>query len=102
MELHVAADGTITGSYTSAVSDNGGPTPSFPLSGTSSADLISFTVNWGQEITSWVGHGAFDKDGHPEILTLWQLVKCVPDIEDPETQWKTIMSGADNFFPRRS
>lgn len=98
MTLKVDEDGTVCGQYASYVSDSGGPIPSYPLHGTSTNDLISFTVNWGSEITSWIGHGAFDDDGQPRILTLWQLVKCVPDIEDPETQWKTVMAGADTFF----
>jgi hypothetical protein len=96
MELSVALDGKVTGRYQSAVSDNGGPTPWFDLAGTTCGDLMAFTVNWGTEITSWIGHGV-EIDQRPEILTLWQLVKNVPDIEDPETQWKTIMSGADSF-----
>jgi hypothetical protein len=96
MTLVVGAGNAITGEYASAVSDEGAQTPSFPLFGTTSDDLIAFTVNWGAEITSWIGHAAI-ADHNPEILTLWQLVKCVPDIQDPETQWKTIMSGADTF-----
>jgi hypothetical protein len=97
MELTVDSNGTVTGRYQSAVSDNGGPTPWFDLAGTSCGGLISFAVNWGTEITAWIGHGAIDEVSGPEILTLWQLVKNVPDIENPETQWKTVMAGADSF-----
>lgn len=98
LELAVDQDGVVKGQFQSAVSDNGGPTDWFDVHGVASGDLIAFTVNWGCEITSWIGHGVHDEKAGPEILTLWQLVKNVPDIDDPETQWKTIMSGADNFF----
>jgi hypothetical protein len=98
MDLVVDSNGNVTCKYQSAVTDNGGPTKWFPLTGTISGDLISFTVNWGPEITAWIGHGAFSEHSSPEILTLWQLVKNVPDIQDPETQWKTVMSGADSFI----
>jgi|HubBroStandDraft_4_1064222.scaffolds.fasta_scaffold00210_7 hypothetical protein len=98
MVLMVSHDGTVNGQYKSAVSGAGGETPWMDLSGTTGADLICFAVNWDDvAITSWVGHGVAGDDG-PEILTLWQLVQNVPDIENPEVQWKTIMAGADNFF----
>lgn len=47
----------VSGTYVSAVSEAGGPTPPFALQGSAVGDLISFTVNWGEAITSWVGHG---------------------------------------------
>jgi hypothetical protein len=97
MVLKIGGDGTVSGQYRSAVSGAGGQTPWMPLSGATGADLISFTVNWDDvAITSWVGHGVNGDDG-PEILTLWQMVQSVPDIEDPEVQWKAVMAGADNF-----
>jgi hypothetical protein len=98
MILSVDGDGTVRGEYVSAVSDGGGATPPYPLFGTTADDLISFTVNWGSEITTWIGHGVIGKHDRAEILTLWQLVKCVPDIQEPKTQWKAIMAGSDVFF----
>jgi hypothetical protein len=95
MDLRV--NGTaVTGSYVSAVSDGGGATPPFPLQGTAAGDLISFSVNWGEAITAWTGHGVL-ADGGPQILTLWQLVTTVPNEMDPQQQWKTLLAGADDF-----
>lgn len=95
MDLKVNGD-TVSGSYVSAVSETGGPTPPFPVHGTVAGDLINFTVNWGTAITSWIGHGVIDK-GAPQILTLWQLVQTVQDDTDPKQQWKMILAGADDF-----
>lgn len=57
-------------------------------------DRIHSQLGRGDHKLGW--HGV-ENDAGAEILTLWQLVKNVPDIQDPETQWKTVMSGADNF-----
>ena len=86
----------VSGTYVSAVSETGGPTPPFPLQGSVAGDLISFTVNWGEAITTWIGHGVVN-NGAPGILTLWQLVLTVPDETDPQEQWKTVMAGADEL-----
>ncbi|MDF3883627.1 avidin/streptavidin family protein [Cupriavidus basilensis] len=98
MRIVVSAAATITGTYTSAVSETGLPTPEMQLSGTVAGDLICFTVNWGESITTWVGHGVHD-NGEARILTLWQMVLAVPDEIEPGHQWKTAMAGADEFRP---
>jgi avidin family protein len=90
-------DGVITGTYVSAVSAGGGPTPPFPVTGTVTEDLLVFTVNWGGLITTWCGHHV-DADGSAQILTLWYLVKAVPDETNPANQWKMIEAGADSFM----
>ncbi|HXB54849.1 MAG TPA: avidin/streptavidin family protein [Vicinamibacteria bacterium] len=95
MDLSINGE-DVTGTYVSAVSDAGGPTPPFPLRGTVAGDLISFTVNWEEAITAWVGHGVIN-NGQPQILTLWHLILTVPNETDPEEQWKTVMAGADEF-----
>jgi len=95
MDLAVSGD-KVTGTYVSAVSESGKPTPPFPLQGVVAGDLISFSVNWGDAITSWVGHGVIDHK-RPQILTLWHLVLTVAAETSPEEQWKTVMSGADEF-----
>lgn len=96
MDLSISGN-DVAGKYVSAVSDPEGPTPPLPLRGSVAGDLISWTVNWGEAITSWIGHGVTE-NGRPQILTLWQLVLTIPDETDPEEQWKTIMSGADAFW----
>jgi hypothetical protein len=95
MDLQINGS-VVTGTYVSAVSDTGGPTPSFPVSGSVAGDLISFSVNWGGAITAWVGHGVFAA-GAPQILTLWHLVQTVDDETDPSKQWQTVFAGADEF-----
>ena len=96
--MHLEIKGqVVSGTYTSHVSDSGGQTKPYPLSGTVSEDLLAFTVNWGGAITCWVGHGVRDDSGKPQILTLWQLVQNTDDPTDPEMQWKAILAGADTF-----
>ena len=91
----------VVGVYVSAVSDSGGLTPPFPLSGTVVGDLISFTVNWAEAITAWVGHGVID-DGQSQILTLWHLVITVPNELDPKEHWQTVKAGTDEFTLTRT
>jgi hypothetical protein len=95
MDLTIAG-ADVTGSYVSAVSDAGGPTRPFPLRGTVSGDLISFTVNWETLIATWIGHGVVDA-GQDRILTLWHIVMTVQQETDPLNQWKTLEAGADEF-----
>ena len=95
MDLQVSGM-DVVGVYVSAVSESAGPTPPFPLNGTLVGDLISFTVNWTEAITAWVGHGVVD-EGQPQILTLWHLVLTVPNELDPKQQWQTVKAGADEF-----
>jgi hypothetical protein len=95
MDLQINGD-VISGAYVSAVSDNGGPTPPFPVQGSVAGDLINFSVNWGAAITSWTGHGII-VGGEPQILTLWHLIQTVQDETDPNQQWKTVLAGADEF-----
>ena len=87
----------VTGTYVSAVSDNGGPTPPFALYGGVTGDLINFNVNWGEEITSWIGHGVIYAGGAAQILTLWHLVQTIEDEANPAKQWKAVLAGADDF-----
>jgi len=85
--MTVDGSNNVTGKYTSAVSGSGGPTPSTDLRGTVTGDLIAFTVNWGSAITTWAGHGVFDANNQPQILTLWHLVVSIADETDPQQQW---------------
>jgi Avidin family len=85
----------VTGTYLSAVSAGDGPVEA-PLYGSVTGDLISFSVNWGNSITSWVGHGIREND-QDGIVTLWHLVAAIPDETNPQSQWKTVYAGADSF-----
>jgi Avidin family len=97
MELTVRG-ARVTGSYTSAVSDDGTPTPPHPLVGEVHGELISFIVNWTDfgSITAWVGHMVL-VDGAEQIFTLWQMTKDTQDPEDPTELWESINSGNDTF-----
>jgi hypothetical protein len=97
MDLQI--NGTVVkGKYVSMVTESGpGPTPPFDIYGSISGDLINFNVNWGEEITAWIGHGVIYAGGSASILTLWQIVHTVQDEEDPENRWKTVSAGADEF-----
>ena len=97
MELTIDSNNCLSGTYCSAVSNTDGPAPSAELRGTIAGDLISFSVNWGNSIAAWTGHGVFEK-GQPQILTLWQLVVSVPDETNARTQWETVFAGADTFY----
>lgn len=98
MDLVVDGNNNVRGKYVSAVSGNGGPTPSTDLYGTVTGDLIAFTVNWDEAITTWAGHGVFDSNNQPQILTLWHLLVSIADETNPEKQWQTVMAGADSFI----
>jgi hypothetical protein len=97
MDLKVDAKNNVTGTYVSAVSGTGGPTPKTDVQGTVTGDLIALTVNWGEAITAWTGHGVFDDNNQPQILTLWHLVMSIADETNPKNQWETVMAGADTF-----
>jgi Avidin family len=97
MDLEVKG-AVVTGKYVSMVTEDGaGPTPPFDIYGTTSGDLINFNVNWGSEITSWIGHGVIYAGGDASILTLWQIVHTIQDELDPENQWQTVSAGSDEF-----
>lgn len=97
MDISIDPNNYLQGTYTSAVSSTGGPTPTAELRGTVTGDLVSFSVNWGDSIATWTGHGIFDGKGQPQILTLWQLVVSIPDETNVKNQWETVFAGADTF-----
>lgn len=94
MDLSIQGN-QVTGTYWTAVSAEGKPIQA-PLIGTVTGDLISFSVNWGNAITTWVGHGVFENQVET-ILTLWHLVVSIEDETNPQEQWKTVYAGADSF-----
>src|SRR5258708_27116597 len=70
MDLTVDGKNNVPGKYVSAVSGNGGPTPSTYLGRTVTG---TFTVNWCSAITSWPGHGVFGSSNLPQIPAFWYL-----------------------------
>jgi hypothetical protein len=97
MNLNVAADGSVAGSYRTAV---GSPAANedFPLVGFASGDLISFTVNFGKygSLTSWVGQHT-QENNRFVIKTLWLLAKNITDIDEPKNLWGAVLTGYNNF-----
>ncbi|MBY0337401.1 MAG: avidin/streptavidin family protein [Acetobacteraceae bacterium] len=95
MELAVQG-GSITGTYTSAVSSGGGPVTG-ALAGHVNGDLIAFTVRWpAPAITAWVGQLVV-AGGAEAIETLWQMTTNVADAEEPTKLWQSVLAGADRF-----
>jgi hypothetical protein len=97
MEITSYPDGTVTGKYKTNV---GAPIPTeeFDLTGFTSGDLISFTVNFGKyaSLTAWAGQHS-TKSGTEVIYTLWLLAKNVADAEEPTHLWGALMAGANEF-----
>lgn len=98
MDLTTTVAGAVTGFYQTAV---GSPTENekFDIVGFISGDLITFTVNFGKygSLTSWAGQHTEDSTGSAVIKTLWLLAENVPDAQEPEKLWASILAGANNF-----
>ena len=97
MDLVVDTAGSVTGTYRTGV---GSPSPveEFDLVGFASADLLSFTVNFGQygSLTSWAGQHTV-QGGAERIKTMWLLAKNVEDANEPASLWGAVLTGADTF-----
>jgi hypothetical protein len=94
MTVKQQSNGSLSGTYLSAVSGgNGGTTPG-DLLGYVDGNLISFVVHWRefQAITAWVGQ-LVPQSSPAEISALWQMTKAV----DPGEEWASINAGADTF-----
>lgn len=102
MELTVNG-ASVTGTYTSAVSSDGTPTPPHPLIGNVDNELISFIVNWTDysSITAWVGQMVVDTRGQEQIFTMWQMTTTTNDAENPKELWQAILAGSDSFSRSR-
>ena len=90
MTLTVNTDGSVTGSYTSAVGD----TNTYPLQGQAAANTIVFTVAFDAtgSLTAWAGHY---NPNTVAIDTLWHLV-AQPDQGE---LWDATLAGFDTFTP---
>ena len=77
MKLTQAADGSLQGSYISAVSGGKGSTNGV-LSGFVDGTLVSFVVHWVQfqAITAWVGQ-LVPGSAPDTVSSLWQMTKAV-------------------------
>ncbi len=92
-----SADGVLKGYYKTQLG-NPDPKSKFPLTGFIEGDQLTFTVNFKGygSLTSWTGQLSEDADG-PYIRTLWHLTRDVPDAEEAEDMWSSIVAGSANF-----
>lgn len=92
-------DGLLSGYYNTQL---GNPDPSsrFPLTGFIEGDQLTFTVNFKGygSLTSWTGQMSEDETG-PYIRTLWHLTRDVPDAEENDDLWSSIIAGNATFRP---
>ena len=94
-----SADGVLTGYYNTQLG-NPDPKSKFPLTGFIEGDQLTFTVNFKGygSLTSWTGQISEDVDG-PYIRTLWHLTRDVPDAEEADDMWSSIVAGSASFRP---
>ncbi len=95
----VETDGLLSGYYNTQLG-NPDPASRFPLTGFIEGDQMTFTVNFKGygSLTSWTGQMSEDADG-PFIRTLWHLTRDVPDAEEPDDMWSSIIAGSAKFRP---
>ena len=92
-------EGLLSGFYNTQLG-NPDPKSKFPLTGFIEGDQLTFTVNFKGygSLTSWTGQMSEDAEG-PYIRTLWHLTRDVPDAEEAQDMWSSIIAGAAHFRP---
>ena len=95
----IETEGLLSGYYSTQLG-NPDPDSRFPLTGFIEGDQLTFTVNFKGygSLTSWTGQISEDEDG-PYIRTLWHLTRDVPDAEEDEDLWSSIIAGNAKFRP---
>lgn len=90
MTITIASDGSVTGTYVSAVGCGAGT--SFPLAGWYNNLAITFTVNWQHcdSLTAWTGHW-IASGSQQQFVTLWYLAV------GGTVAWDSTVAGADTF-----
>ena len=97
--LHANADGSLTGSYSSAVGNASG---SYPLLGSASASTVGFCVTWNNKAhgdsdstTCWTGQIMVDLAlGRVQLDTFWILASKPSSVD---TNWASNRVGNDVF-----
>lgn len=92
-------NGLLSGYYNTQLG-NPDPESRFPLTGFIEGDQVTFTVNFKSysSLTSWTGQMSEDDQG-PFIRTLWHLTRDIPDAEEDEDMWSSIIAGSAKFRP---
>lgn len=95
----VDTDGLLSGYYNTQLG-NPDPDSRFPLTGFTEGDQVTFTVNFKGygSLTSWTGQMSEDAEG-VYLRTLWHLTRDVPDIEEDDDLWSSIIAGNATFRP---
>ncbi|HEY4220626.1 MAG TPA: avidin/streptavidin family protein [Myxococcota bacterium] len=93
LKIDVVTAGQLTGHYRSAVGKVDGATW-FPTVGFVQGDVVGFTVDFTSagSVASWAGQ----LEGN-QLKTQWHLSRDVPDAEEHEKLWSSILSGSDTF-----
>lgn len=93
----VVAGNSVEGSYVTAPHAPNATATLFPITGTQTGDLISWTVNWGSSITAWLGHGTVDEAGKAQVLLQWHLIQSF-DTQGTKRDFRdAIVHGTDDF-----
>jgi hypothetical protein len=98
MVIDAVADGVVSGSYRSSVSQDQTPTGG-RLTGLVAGDAVGFVVNWAPRfpaITTWAGKLLAGPAGEPCIHCVWQLSG---PMRNPSSWWESFLTGADTFWP---
>lgn len=95
-------NGLLSGYYNTQLG-NPDPKSKFPLTGFIEGDQVTFTVNFKGfgSLTSWTGQISQDDQGS-FIRTLWHLTRDVPDAEEDEDMWSSVIAGSAKFRPAQT
>ena len=93
LEVLAVSDGQLRGRYRT---DLGAPeeTSWFPVTSSVNGDQLAFVVSWGEHasLTAWVGQRVGEGDDE-RLRTLWHLTRDVPDAEEQEDIWSSVING---------
>ena len=93
MIVEADADGRLSGRYCSELGRVEAES-CHPLTGWVTGDVVGFSVRFDPpgSVTSWSGQIGEDENG-PYFRTLWNLSRDVPDAEEPDRMWESVVSG---------
>ena len=93
LRIDQIAGDAFTGRFRSGVG-HGDPQQWFPATGFVHGDVVGFAVDFttAGSVASWAGQVMDDK-----LVTQWHLSRDVPDAQEHDQIWSTIMSGQDTF-----
>ena len=97
--VEVAADGRMAGRYCSELG-RVEPESCHPLTGWVTGDVVGFAVKFDPpgSVTAWSGQVGEDVAGR-YLRTLWHLSRDVPEAEEDDRLWESVISGFATFRP---